>query len=256
MFRDQSKTIITKLRSKSSRILSIDQVFPSSTASVAPESVASPVIYFAPAIPLDLTTSADHQATAFFFHNFVPERTLLPYGSFNYLQDIFARDKVDQAICDGISALGFAGLSNLWQDPTIMNAATIKYTSALERTRSRLANCDDAKSDQTFAAVKLLAAYEVCAKDLYISVYRVLIDIQTNACYGANSTKAWSQHAAGASALMKHRGKAQLETRLGREMFIQQRVQIVSIPTLDLRTITDDLDRELLAEKGVGTEIC
>jgi hypothetical protein len=163
MFRDESEALITKAQKTKSRKANSSQEFIKAPALDQTKPIAPPNMQFATVVTMSmgLNTSWEQQATAFFFRNFVPEKSSLPYGSFSYLEGLFACENVDQAIWDGVYALGFAGLSNFWKDSSMMNIATTKYTLALHRISSRMANSDEAKSDQTFAAVKLLGAYEV-----------------------------------------------------------------------------------------------
>lgn len=119
MFRDESRGLIAKAQRqsppkktttttniKSTRIANTD---------TRETNTSQPVGFqFAPiiSVPAGLETPAEEQATTFFFQNYVPDRMSFPTGTFQYLEDIFSRETVGQAVKDAITALGIAGLSN------------------------------------------------------------------------------------------------------------------------------------------------
>ena len=85
-----------------------------------------------------------------------------------------------------------------------------KYTKALSATFEALRDPKMAKEDATLGSVLLLGLFEnISAKSM--------------------GMLAWGSHIEGAIYLVKLRGREQLQTKLGREMFIATRVQMVSI---------------------------
>jgi hypothetical protein len=119
---------------------------------------------------LELGTSAEDQATCFFFRNYVLDNPPLNNGSFQYLSDIYSSEEVRPALGDCVAALGMVGLSNFWKATNIMVKATLKYNSALRLISTQLRDPKQAKSDQTLVAVMLLGLYEV------MSYFKPLID--------------------------------------------------------------------------------
>jgi energy-converting hydrogenase Eha subunit G len=108
-----------------------------------------------------LSTSAEEQATSFFFRNYVLEEQKYHNGHFQYLSDIYAREEIGESLADSVVCLGLVGLANFWKASNILISAKAKYNSALRLVSSKLRNIEEAKSDQTMAAVMLLGVYEV-----------------------------------------------------------------------------------------------
>jgi hypothetical protein len=108
------------------------------------------------------STSAEDQATCFFFGNYVLGMDVLnTCGNFQYLSIIYANQPVGAPLRQAVSAIGLAGLSNFWNAPNIMSQANRAYCSALRLVNSGLCNVEEAKTDQTLVAIILLSCYEV-----------------------------------------------------------------------------------------------
>ena len=105
--------------------------------------------------------SPEEQATCYFFHNYVLAKDVHVRGSFQYLADVFSREKVGPGLSDSVTALGLVGLSHLWQSPKLLVGAQMKYNSALRQVSSQLRDVEKAKADQTLISVMLLGFYEV-----------------------------------------------------------------------------------------------
>jgi hypothetical protein len=161
-------------------------------------------------LTIELGISAEDQASCFFFQNYVSEEQQYHNGNFQYLADIYASEEVASALTDSVVSLGMVGLSNFWKAPSIMADAHTKYNSALRLVSTRLRDIEEAKSNQTLVSVMLLGLYE------------------TNTCTGPQSMKSWTKHVSGAAALLSLRGKQQLATTIGRQVFYHLRTQVVS----------------------------
>ena len=161
---------------------------------------------------IELGTSAEDQASSFFFRNYVSEEQQYRSGNFQYLADIYATEDVGSALTDVVVSLGMVGLSHFWKAPSIMANAHTKYNSALRLVSEKLRDVEAAKSNQVLVAVMLLGLYE------------------TNTCTGPQSMKSWTKHVSGAAALLSVRGKQQLATTIGRQVFYHLRTQVVSCP--------------------------
>jgi len=165
MFRDESRGLMEKAARRQSASKGALSMSSHSAGSPASELVAKAEhrrrIVPISSVPAGLQTSADDQATSFFFLNYVPDKDQFPTGSFQYLADIYSAEKVGQEVADGVASLGMAGLSNFWRSSNIMVNAKMKYTSALSLLSSKMRDMNEAKADQTFIAVMLLGLFEV-----------------------------------------------------------------------------------------------
>jgi hypothetical protein len=183
MFRDESQVLSTKRQrlastTKTRQAVSTSQ--PKETdLSVVHASSASPEVldfsYSAPKRPascltLDLGSSAEEQATCFFFRNYVLEEHKFHNGNFQYLSDIYSSEEIGEPLAQTVACLGLVGLANFWKASTIMRSAQGKYNSALTLVSSKLRNVEEAKSDQTLVAVMLLGLYEVVNSWIYDNV--------------------------------------------------------------------------------------
>jgi hypothetical protein len=113
-------------------------------------------------LPLGLGTSAEEQATCFFFRNYVLGDSKFINGEFQFLPELYGNQEVGTALSQSIASLGMAGLAHFWGASSIMSQAQAKYNAALRLVSSLLRNIEGAKSDQTLMAVILLGLYEVC----------------------------------------------------------------------------------------------
>lgn len=92
-----------------------------------------------------------------------------------------------------------------------------KYTKALSTTFAALRDPEVAKEDATLAAVLLLGLFEnITAKTM--------------------GMLAWGSHIEGAIQLAKARGRKQLQTKVGLNMFIAVRTQMVSLTPKHIHT--------------------
>ncbi|CAG8960462.1 hypothetical protein HYFRA_00008181 [Hymenoscyphus fraxineus] len=215
MFRDESRNLIARAQRQSapkSRTQASSKRIQDSEKRIITRDVLSISSQFVPSfsVPIGLETSTEEQATAFFFQNYVPDRTSFPTGAFQYLEGIFIHETVHEALKDAISALGLAGLSAFWRSPDILPKARIKYTSSMKLLSLQLKDAKEAKSNQTFAGVLLLGLYE------------------TITCHKNASMEAWTRHTLGSSAIMRYRGRRQLREPLGRELFLHHRSQVLA----------------------------
>lgn len=112
-------------------------------------------------LTLNFGTSAEEQASCFFFRNYVLEEHQFHNGNFQYLSDLYASEEIGESLLETVACLGLVGLANFWKASNIMRSAHAKYYSALRLVSSRLSNVEEAKSDQTLVAVMLLGLYEV-----------------------------------------------------------------------------------------------
>jgi hypothetical protein len=170
MFRDESKRLSAKRQRKAAKIDGSSTLPPSTTDDkVALQPTPSTLVRQQLGatdesrgnLHLELGSSADEQATCFFFRNYVLADDKFHNGNFQYLQNIYATETIGDALAESVASLGMVGLSNFWKASSIMVNANIKYNSALKLVSSRLRNFEEGKSDQTLVSVMLLGLFEV-----------------------------------------------------------------------------------------------
>lgn len=107
-------------------------------------------------------TSAEDQATCFFFGNYGSSTDMLnTCGNFQYLPEICMTQQVGFPLRQAIAAVGYAGLANFWSASTIMAKANSAYCAALKSVNAALRSSEEAKSDQILATILLLGLWEV-----------------------------------------------------------------------------------------------
>lgn len=187
MFRDESQVLSTKRQ----RLANAKKPRPA-VSSTPPKETDLAVLNSSPIAPkphfncsnpnaisfltLDLGTSAEEQATCFFFRNYVLEEQKFHNGNFQYLSDLYACEEIGESLAETVACLGLVGLASFWKASNIMTSAKAKYNSALRLVSSRLRSVEEAKSDQTLVAVMLLGLYE------------------TNTCSSRQSMESWAKH--------------------------------------------------------------
>ena len=118
-----------------------------------------------PSLILAPGTSAEDQATTFFFGNYVLGTELLnTCGNYQYLSTLHASEQFGPGLRQCVVAVGLAGLANFWKASNIMARSRRTYSSALRFVNTCLGDREEAKSDQTLAAIMLLGLYEVRAR--------------------------------------------------------------------------------------------
>ncbi|MCJ1283118.1 hypothetical protein MMC26_002445 [Xylographa opegraphella] len=166
--------------------------------------------WFAVKPPCALSVPIETQAMCYFFQNYVSECPQFSKGYFDYLPSIFiSNDVVGSSLIDAVVSLGMVGLSNTKHASEIMIPAKERYSLTLQATNSALGDVEDAKADQILITVMLLGLYE------------------TNTCTTPRSMQSWTQHISGAVQLLRLRGKEQLQTRIGHQLFVQLRGQVI-----------------------------
>jgi hypothetical protein len=169
--------------------------------------------------------SRDEQATAFFLSNFVLSTDGPTEGHLEHLPQV--NYEVDEHLLASMKAVGFAGLFGSFHDPALLLDARKHYVTAVRRTNVVLRSPNQVKQDSTLLTVLILGLFERVAGDDSKS----LID--------------YEHHVKGAAAILKVRGREQLNSQEGRRMFIQVTSVLLShcmlqemhipVPILELR---------------------
>jgi hypothetical protein len=99
-----------------------------------------------------------------------------------------------------MTALGIAGVANLYKDPVLKREATRWYLDAIRLANAAISSSEEVRDDTTLFAVNLLTMFE--------------------ATFNEDTFQGWSNHVDGASLLVKLRGKDQISTPAGRRMYL------------------------------------
>lgn len=175
----------------------------------------------------NVSWSIELQAPCYFFANYVLEDTECSKGYLNYLPSLCENEGMGSFLMDAITSLGLVGIAMRKQDSNALNLARLKYASALNQLNVALTSNEGALTDQALTTVFLLGLYEVNCTSTWILLC-LLTSYQTNTCSTPHNLRAWTKHIRGAIAMLQLRGKEQLESLVGRQLFVQWRSQIVS----------------------------
>lgn len=154
-------------------------------------------------IPCSIMQSIEAQATCFFLYSYV-------LGShFEYLPSLYSQSSINEQLSAGIYAVGLATLSNEFNSSDILKKARKWYTRTLHLTNKALSSSHGVTEDSTLVAVMLLSLYE------------------TTTCKSQLPITAWMDHINGATELVRLRGRQQLRTPLGIQLFTQMTDNII-----------------------------
>jgi hypothetical protein len=164
-------------------------------------------------IPPNITLRIEFQAPCFFFANYVLDDSSISSGYLNYLPNLCANEAASNFLMDAVTSLGLFGLAMKRHDSNALTSARLKYASALSQLNIALTSNGRALTDQALATVFLLGLYE------------------TNTCSTPHNIRAWTKHIRGAISMLQLRGRGLLDSRIGRQLFLQWRGHIVSMWT-------------------------
>lgn len=103
-------------------------------------------------------------------------------------------------VATSMTALGLAGVANLYMDPGLKREATRWYLRAIKMANVAISSPADVKADSTLLTVNLLGMFEATFND--------------------NSLAGWSNHVDGAASIVKMRGMDQFSTPAGQRMYL------------------------------------
>ncbi|KAL2042764.1 hypothetical protein N7G274_004523 [Stereocaulon virgatum] len=214
-FRDQTRTVVSKAQAAKARSSKVtpgtdlpEEFNPSKDASGALVSIAQ-VSAYTQDIPRNPHAPIEEQGSFYFFHHFVRKDVNSPIAYNEYIPKIYNLTSSYSELPAIIQAIGMAGIANLQSSSEPMMIARRKHTACLRALNSSLQDPKTATSDATFMTVMLLSLYE------------------TITGFSPQSLKSWVNHINGATAIMRLRGKASLQTVVGRHLFSLLRIQIV-----------------------------
>ncbi|KAJ4982895.1 C6 finger domain-containing protein [Stagonosporopsis vannaccii] len=103
-------------------------------------------------------------------------------------------------VATSMTALGLAGVANIYRDTVLKSKATKWYVDAINMTNNAITHPKDVTSDTTLLAITLLGLFEATSNE--------------------HSLQAWGEHVAGAASLVKIRGMNQFASPAGRRMYL------------------------------------
>ena len=174
---------------------------------------------------VSLSVSALDQAVSFFFASHINEPSESCYLIYSYLPDFYTANS-NAPISNIIKAIGLAGLSSFRSVPALLSSAYSFYSLALNAIVPMLQDAVLAKTDETLLTIYLLGIYEVCLLHRAKAVVYANCT-QTDTGREEQSMRAWEHHIAGAAALLRIRGRDQIQSELGRRLFINLKNQLV-----------------------------
>ncbi|KAF2824622.1 hypothetical protein CC86DRAFT_45169 [Ophiobolus disseminans] len=187
-----------------------------------------PMIDEAEYLPMDLLALVhwaqpiEDVAVASFMSSYVP-------GShFEYLPFMYGQMASSTALHATVYATSMAALARSSGQLDLLPLARRSYVYALLETNAALANPLAAAEDATLVSVLLLGLFEAIAWS------------------GSRTPDSWATHSRGALALIKLRGPQQLETEVGRHLFIQV-ANIVSVNSIRQKSRLPEELLDLLA---------
>ncbi len=152
-----------------------------------------------PSPSCSVTPYYEELAVCYFMSSYVPT------SPFEYLPQIYksTASTAEDSISSTVLAASLASLSLHVGSDKLMNYARIHYSKALTRTNAALNSSKKAILDSSLLSVLLLGLYEGIAFT------------------GRQSPESWTAHTLGAVQLIRLRGSKQLETNLGKRLFLQ-----------------------------------
>lgn len=242
VFRNETQATERRARRASKKALTQKTTTEKSDSS-SPELEVSPTFSDDIKSPLEqavvssLNVPVEHQATCHFIANFI----LLPSeGDRGFMDFIIPLLKQDSSghLQHAFNACSIAYLNNRGgMGGRFSDKALHEYTKALNGTNAALRSTDSQLSDSTLAAVLLLGLFEsITAKQI--------------------GMLNWGSHTEGAIQLVKARGKKQLKTKIGIQLFVAVRTQMIihsltsgTAPIMGAEWWIDDAARDSTAAK-------
>ncbi|KAF1843140.1 uncharacterized protein K460DRAFT_340939 [Cucurbitaria berberidis CBS 394.84] len=160
---------------------------------------------------LNLSQSIEDVAVAHFMSSYIP-------GShFDYLPAMYGQLSTEMVLTAAVHAASMASLGRELGQPSIMAMARRSYGKALQKMDCALADPSIAANDTTLISVLLLGLFEAMV------------------WASPRTPHSWTAHTRGALALIKLRGPQQVETPVGRTLFVQV-ANIICVSSIQQKT--------------------
>ncbi|KAK4543198.1 hypothetical protein LTR36_005748 [Oleoguttula mirabilis] len=163
-------------------------------------------------IVMTLRTTAEDIAMTHFFNQFTAN------GHWEFLRGYAKKSRMDPCLDLALRACGMAALDNVESVVRGRDYAQTMYVEALGLLNAALRDPKRCRTDESLIAVAMLGYYENLT------------------CESRESISNWKAHIAGATQLLKIRGKEQFQSQVGRMLFRETRAQIL------IHCIWDDLE--------------
>ncbi|KAJ4364009.1 hypothetical protein N0V83_009464 [Neocucurbitaria cava] len=173
-----------------------------------------------------LTTSLIDQGVAFFMAHYSVGIDQPPITSKTYYSYL-STDGFHPLVATTMTALGIAGVANLYADPALRREATRWYLHGIKMANTAISSPQEVKADSTLVAVNLLGMFEATFND--------------------RSLSGWSNHVDGAASLVKMRGMEQFATPAGRRMYLHT-IGLLTMNCMGKGIPLPDYVREMNAE--------
>lgn len=148
-------------------------------------------------------------AVSAFFRTFIYGDHRGSTEAFDYLPAVYGVAPAGGVLYNAVHAVGLTVMSRETNDAFMLDRSWKVYAQSVEKMRTALRDSSRAKSDEVLMSVILLALFEAAT------------------CTAPQSLRTWQAHLDGAKAIMLLRGPGQLETTVGKSMFIRLFFQIV-----------------------------
>lgn len=203
IFKDESGNVARKIKARDARLnqKSVSQGKSAVVAKMETNGKTLEIVRSTPAPAINLVPTIDDRAICFFLANYVmPSDGRIP-GHMAVLTTM--TEALPDCLTSSMKAVGLAGYANSVNAPSLMRLARYQYVLALRSTNEALRSPVLVKKNATLISILILNTYEaVTGTD-------------------RKSLKAWADHIFGAASLLKLRGREQLYTVEGRQLFFQ-----------------------------------
>jgi hypothetical protein len=139
------------------------------------------------------------QGMGFFMANYAVGIDQPSITSKTYNQHL-STDGFHPLVATTMTALGIAGVANVYMDPELKREATRWYLKAIRMANAAIASPQEVRNDTTLVAINLLTMFEATSNE--------------------DSFSGWSNHVDGASLLIKLRGTDQVHTAAKRRLYL------------------------------------
>ncbi|EMD88437.1 hypothetical protein COCC4DRAFT_65155 [Bipolaris maydis ATCC 48331] len=146
-----------------------------------------------------VTASLIDQGISFFMSYYALGVDQPPIQSIEYSKHLSTHG-FHPLVSTSMTALGIAGIANLYMDSRLKREATRWYLDAIKMTNAAISSPTDVTADSTLASINLLGMVEATSNE--------------------NSLQGWSNHVEGAASLIKLRGMDQFSTPAGQRMYL------------------------------------
>lgn len=148
---------------------------------------------------LAITPSLIDQGISYFMSYYTTGVDQPPIHSAEYLNHLSTHG-FHPLVATSMTALGIAGIANLYMDSKLKSEATRWYLNAIKMTNAAISSPKTVKEDSTLTSINLLSMFEATSNE--------------------SSLQGWSNHVDGASMLIKMRGMKQFSTPAGQRMYL------------------------------------